>query len=118
MAQPHVIIDGYDWTEKVEELKPTINGLNAEGSGRDVQTGLMTRTKITEKWKVEIKMLRLTELEVNRLKSSLQKVSYSATAGPASGWFYTDTIPLGSQRYDKDTGQSYFDGIAFSITEM
>ena len=118
MAQPSVIIDGHDWTAKVEELKPTINGLNADGSGRDVQTGLMTRTKITDKWKVEVKMLRLMEAEVDALQTSLRKTSYSATAGPASGGFYTDTIPLGSQRYDKETNQSYFDGMAFSMTEM
>ena len=118
MSKLSVIIGGVDYTELVEELKPSVNGLNAEGSGRDVQTGRMTRTKIADKWKVEVKMLRLDESAMNSLKNTLQKVSYTATAGPASGTFYTDTIPFGSQRYDKETGQSYFDGVAFSMTEI
>lgn len=113
-----MIIGGVDYTEYVEELKPTINGLNADGSGRDVQTGLMVRTKIADKWKVEVKMLRLDEAKLKKLKETLQEVSYHATAGEASGMFYTDTIPLGSQRYDKNTGKSYFDGVSFSMIEM
>lgn len=118
MSALTVIIDGYDYTALVEELKLTINGLNADGSGRDVQTGLMTRTKITDKWKAELKMLRLYETDMNRLKNSLQKVSYRATAGAASGTFYTDTIPFGSQRYDKSADESCFDGVSFTMTEM
>lgn len=118
MSKPTVVIGGTDYTQYVEELKLTINGLNAEGSGRDVQTGKMTRTKITDKWKVEIKMLRLNESLMNRLRTTLQQTSYTATAGLASGTFYTDTIPFGSQRYDKSTGESCFDGVSFSMTEI
>lgn len=118
MSKPTVIIDGTDYTEFVEELKPTINGLNADGSGRDVQTGRMTRTKIADKWKVEIKLLRIWEDTMEGLKRSLQKPSYMATAGIASGEFYTDTIPLGSVRYDKTKKRTYYDGISFSMTEM
>lgn len=118
MSEFAVIIDGIDYTEQLEELKLTINGLNADGSGRDVQTGRMTRTKIADKWKVEIKLLRIWEDTMEKLKESLQKTSYMATAGIASGEFYTDTIPLGSARRDKFTKRVYYDGVSFSMTEM
>lgn len=118
MPKLTVIIDGTDYAEHVEELKLTVNGLNADGSGRDVQTGRMVRTKIGDKWKAEIKLLRIWEDTMSALKTSLQKASYMATVGEASGEFYTDTIPLGSVRYDKSQKRNYYDGVSFSMIEM
>ena len=117
MSQLTVIIDGNDYTDYVEELNLSINGLNADGSGRDVQTGKMLRVKIADKWKVEVKMLRLPASVMLSLRNALKKTTYQATAGDASGEFYTDTIPLGSSRWDKDNGR-YYDGVAFSMTEV
>ena len=118
MAKPAVIIDGADITRYVEELKISVNGLNADGSGRDVQTGLMKRVKIADKWKAEISLLRIPEEVMDALKESLKKTSYQATAGVASGEFYTDTIPFGAARWNKDDGKTYYDGVAFAITEV
>ena len=118
MSKPSVIIGGTDYTQYVEELKLTINGLNADGSGRDVQTGLMFRTKIGDKWKAEIKLLRISETVMNSLKATLQETTYTASAGAASGTFYTDTIPLGSARWDREQNITYYDGVAFSMTEV
>ena len=106
MSQLTVIIGGVDYTRYVEELSLSINGLNADGSGRDVQTGLMKRVKIADKWKAEIKLLRISEDVMNALKATLKETSYSATAGEASGTFYTDTIPFGSARWNKDDGKT------------
>ena len=118
MSQLTVIIGGVDYTRYVEELSLSINGLNADGSGRDVQTGLMKRVKIADKWKAEIKLLRISEDVMNTLKATLKQTSYSATAGEASGTFYTDTIPFGSARWDKSANKTYYDGVAFTMTEM
>ena len=118
MSKPMVIIGGIDFTRHVEELKISINGLNADGSGRDVQDGTMKRVKIADKWQVEVKMLRIDEDVMNRLATVLDLKSYEATAGVASGEFYTDTIPFGSARWNKDDGKTYYDGVAFSMTQM
>lgn len=118
MAKPLVIIGNIDITDYVEELKLTSNGLNADGSGRDVQDGTMKRVKIASKWQAEVKMLRISEDIMNRLALVLGLKSYEATAGVASGTFYTDTIPFGSVRWNKDDGKTYYDGVAFTMTEM
>lgn len=117
-----VMIDGIDYAQYIEELKPSINGLNADGSGRDVQTGLMVRTKIADKWKFEVKMLRIYDVLKDELQKALLKTSYSVTiqwpgVPNFTGTFYTDTIPLGSQRWDDNRQECYYDGIAFSMTE-
>ena len=118
MSKPTVIIGGIDFTRHVEELKITINGLNADGSGRDVQKGKMKRVKIADKFQVEVKMLRIDEDVMGNLEDVLKEKSYRATAGRASGEFYTDTIPFGSARWNKDDGKTYYDGVAFTMTEM
>lgn len=118
MSKPAVVIGGVDYTEYVEELSLTINGLNADGSGRDVQTGLMKRVKIADKWKAEVKLLRISEDVMSTLKATLKETSYSATVGEASGTFYTDAIPFGSARWDKSANKTYYDGVAFTMTEM
>lgn len=117
-----VIIDDRDYTQYIEELKPSINGLNADGSGRDVQTGRMVRTKIADKWKIEVKLLRIYDDVMYNLTEALKKVSYPVTiqnpgGADITGKFYTDTIPLGSQRWDKNRRECYYDGVAFSMTE-
>lgn len=118
MSKIAVIIEGIDITKYVEELNPSINGLNADGSGRDVQTGLMKITKIADKWKFEVKLLRIYEDAWAPIRAALRKVPYAATVGEAQGNFYTDTLPFGSARWDKFANKTYYDGIAFSMTEM
>lgn len=118
-----VVIDGVDYAKHIQELKPSINGLNADGSGRDVQTGLMIITPIANKWKFEVTMLRIYDGVRESLQKALLKKPYSVTiqwpgVPNISGEFYTDTIPLGSQRWDDDKQECYYDGMAFSMTEM
>lgn len=118
MSKPTVIIDGVDYTEHVEELNRTLNGLNADGSGRDAQTGLMKRVKIADKWKIEIKMLRIGEDIMNTLQTALLKTEYVATVCGVTANFYTDTIPFGAARWSKSENKTYYDGVAFSMTQM
>lgn len=123
MAVPVLTIGGVDYAEKCLELKPSVNGLNADGSGRDIQTGVMLRTKIADKLKFDVSMDRLYESEAAALSRALKTAFYTATVlNPETGQsvtkeFYTDTVPFGVQRYDKYEKRTYYDGMTFSMTE-
>ena len=123
MARPVLIINGHDYARYVEELNPSRNDLDADGSGRDVQTGLMHRTRIAVKQKWEVKLLRLSEVLHRQLLNDLSPVFYQATVldpvtgQPATRTFYTSSVPFGAQRYDRSTGAPVYDGMSFSMTE-
>ena len=123
MAKPVLIINGHDYAAHVLELNISRNDLDADGSGRDVQTGLMYRTRVASKLKVDVKLLRLWESTHKQLLSDISGAFYSATVlNPATGaqvtkTFYTSTVPFGAQRYDRESGAPYYDGMTFSMTE-
>ena len=123
MAQPVLIINGHDYAPLVEELNITNNDLDAEGSGRDVQTGLMYRTRIATKMRAEVKLLRLSQAQMRQLAADIAGTFYSATVvNPATGAqvtknFYTSERPFGAQRYSRETGAPYYDGVAFAMIE-
>lgn len=123
MAKPILKIGTTDYTDHILEITPSGNGLNADGSGRDTQTGEMLRTKIADKLKIEVKMDRLYEDVHQMLVSALKETYYQATVldpdtnTQVTKTFYTDTRPFGSQRYDKDRQKTYYDGVSFSMTE-
>jgi hypothetical protein len=123
MAKPVLIINGHDYAPYIEELNISRNDLDADGSGRDVQTGLMYRTRIATKMKVDVKMLRLKQTIHKQLLGDIAEPFYNATViDPTTGSqttkkFYTSSVPFGAQRYDKTTGMPYYDGMSFSLTE-
>ena len=123
VTKPVLIINNHDYAALVEELNPSRNDLDAEGSGRDVQTGLMYRTRITSKMKVTVKFFQLQQATMQQLLSDIAQPFYSATVvDPATGaqvtkTFYTSTVPYGAQRYNKETGAPYYDGVTFDMTE-
>ena len=123
MAKPVLIIGGHDYAPYVEELNLSRNDLDADGSGRDVRTGEMFRTRIATKLKAEVKLLRIGEAVHRRLLADISGVFYSATVlDPATGaqttrTFYTSSVPFGAQRYDRETGAPFYDGMSFSMTE-
>lgn len=123
MAKPVLIINGHDYAAYVEELNISRNDLDAEGSGRDVQTGLMYRTRIGTKMKVEVKLFAIQETVHKQLLSDISGVFYTAkVVDPATGAqaeksFYTSTVPFGAQRYNKETGKPYYSGMTFSMIE-
>ena len=122
-TKPVLIINSHDYAKYIESLEMSRNDLDADGSGRDVQSGLMHRTRIAQKMKVEVKLLRLQQSVMQQLLSDISGVYYSATVvNPATGAqvtksFYTSTVPYGAQRYNKETGAPYYDGVSFSMTE-
>ena len=123
VTKPVLIINNHDYAALVEELNASRNDLDAEGSGRDVQTGLMYRTRITSKMKVTVKFFQLQQATMQQLLSDIVQPFYSATVvDPATGaqatkTFYTSTVPYGAQRYNKETGAPYYDGVTFDMTE-
>ena len=123
MAKPVLIINGHDYAAYVEELNISRNDLDAEGSGRDVQTGLMYRTRIGSKMKVEVKLFAIQEATHKQLLSDISGVFYTAkVVDPATGAqaeksFYTSTVPFGAQRYNKETRKPYYSGMTFSMIE-
>ena len=123
MAKPVLIINGHDYAALVEELNISRNDLDADGSGRDTQTGLMYRTRIASKMKAEVRLLRLQQAQMQQLAADIAGEYYTATVvDPATGAqvsksFYTSTVPFGAQRYNKETGAPYYDGVTFAMTE-
>ena len=123
MAKPVLIINGHDYAPLVEELNIVNNDLDAEGSGRDVQTGLMHRTRIATKMKAEVRLLRLQQPQLQQLMADIAGTFYSATVvNPTTGAqvtksFYTSERPFGAQRYNRETGVPYYDGVGFSMIE-
>ena len=120
---PVLIINGHDYAPLVEELNITNNDLDAEGSGRDVQTGLMHRTRIATKMKAEVRLLRLQQAQLQQLMADISEAFYSATlVDPTTGArvtksFYTSERPFGAQRLNRETNAPYYDGVAFSMIE-
>lgn len=123
MAKPVLIINGHDYAPYILELTPSRNDLDADGSGRDVQTGLMYRTRIATKQKWDVKLTRLSEAVHRQLIADISPVFFGVTVlDPVTGaqstvTVYTSTVPFGAQRYDRETGAPYYDGMSFSLTE-
>ena len=123
MSEPVLIINSHNYAEYIQELNISRNDLDADGSGRDVQTGLMHRTRIGSKMKVDVKMIQLQQDIMQRLASDISCAFYNATVlNPATGTqvtksFYTSSVPFGAQRYNRKTGQPYYDGVTFSMIE-
>ena len=123
MAKPVLIINGHDYAPLVESLEISRNDLDADGSGRDVQTGLMYRTRIATKMKAEVKLLRLQQAQMRQLAADIAGTFYSATVvNPTTGAqvtksFYTSERPFGAQRLNRETGAPYYDGVTFSMIE-
>lgn len=123
MSKPILKINGHDYTEFVETLMPSRNAMDADGSGRDIQTGEMFRTKIADKQKWEVKMLRLPESVHTQLAADLKPPFYTVvildpeTNSQVSKTFYTSSVPFGVQRYNKNTDTTFYDGMQFNMTE-
>ena len=123
MTKPVLIINGHDYAAYVEELNLSRNDIDADGSGRDVQTGLMYRTRIASKLKAEVKLVRLPQAVHQQLLADISGEYYSAkvldpaTGAQATKTFYTSTVPFGAQRYDRESGAPYYSGMTFSMIE-
>lgn len=122
---PCFIVDGHDYAEDIAELKPSLNDLDADGSGRNILTGLMYRKLISTKDKWTVTFNRLDETQMRSLIQSINKQYVTVTLlDPKTNTqtpkqYYCSTINPGIQRYLRDgaDGKTVYDGATFNITE-
>ena len=119
--QPIFRLNGHDYTDYILELKPSLNDLDADGSGRNIINGMMYRKKISTKQKYSVTFVRLSESEIEQLISDMNHQYINVTMLDATSnqhverTYYTSTINLGVQRYIG--GHTVYDGVSFDITE-
>ena len=118
---PVFIVNGHDYTEYIQEIKPSRNDLDADGSGRNLLNGLMYRKRITSKAKLSVTFLRMDETLMQQLENDMYPEYVSVTTldprqnRRVTRTYYTSTINNGVQRYIG--GKTVYDGISFDITE-
>ena len=118
-----------DLSEFVSEFQIQHNDIDGEKAGRDKCSGRMVRVFKANKHTLTIKM-------VNHLPQSIAYKAFSCvrtTTDRQSFWaryqgpcgsglqrkeFYCSTINYGAQRYDRNAGKCYYDGMSFNIIEM
>lgn len=123
MALPIFLINGHDYTEYIsaEGLKPSRNDLDKDGSGRNILTGLMYRTRIATKLKYSVSFLRLPAYVLQQLEADMDAefievtLLEARTNSQVTRTYYTSTINEGVQR--AIDGETFYDGVAFDITE-
>lgn len=123
MALPVFIINGHDYTDLISEdgLKPSRNDLDKDGSGRNLLDGLMHRSRIATKMKYSISFNRMTAAQLQQLENDMSGEYVSITFLEAktdrhvTRTYYTSTINEGVQR--AIDGVTYYDGVAFDMTE-
>ena len=69
---PVFIVNGHDYTEYIQEIKPSRNDLDADGSGRNLLNGLMYRKRISSKAKLSVSFLRLDEDMMEQLEQEIK----------------------------------------------
>ena len=123
MPLPVFIINGHDYTDLIAEdgLKPSRNDLDKDGSGRNLLDGLMYRSRIATKMKYSVSFNRMTAAQLQQLENDMNCQFISVTLLEAktnrhvTRTYYTSTINEGVQHAIK--GVTYYDGVAFDITE-
>lgn len=119
--KPKVSINGHDYTKYVSELKPSVNDVDAEGSGRDTLDGKMWRSRVARKDKWTLTFLRLTAAVLKQLHADLDAEFVHVTMlDPATNThkekeYYCATLNYGVQRYAGD--ETVYDGVTFNLTE-
>lgn len=123
MARPKLKIGTVDFTELVASLSMSNNDLDADGSGRDISDGTMHRTKITDKDKLEVTMMRIWEEDMITLQAALRPAFVSVEyLNPRSNLLETKTmycsaLKQGLQIYNKSRGKTFYEGASFDLTE-
>lgn len=123
MPKPAFIINGHDYGPCIVKLTVTRNDLDADGSGRDVQSGLMYRTRIAQKAKLDVELGNMKDSDFLMLLSDIDPTFFNVryldplTNTRQTKTFYTAEVNVGSQRYSPGDGVTYYSDASFSITE-
>lgn len=123
MAQPKLKIGSIDFTELVATMTISNNDLDADGSGRDISDGEMHRTKIADKDKLEVAMMRIWENDMITLQAALRPAFVSVQyLNPRSNLLETKTmycsaLKHGLQIYNRSRHKTYYQGTTFELVE-
>ncbi len=132
MSQPVLLLWGtdekgkeysYDITAYVAEegLKPTNNGMDADGAGRDILTGYMYRSMICQKQKWTVELIRIDQTVMAKISTLLAQEYLDCTmidflSGESNKRnYYNNTFTCGTQRYIG--GEIVYDGCTFDLIE-
>ena len=123
MALPVFIINGHDYTDLIaaDGMKPSRNDLDKDNSGRNLLNGKMYRSRIATKMKYSLSFNRMTAAQLQQLENDMSGQYVSVTFLEAKSGthvtrtYYTSTINEGVQR--AVDGVTYYDGVAFDLTE-
>ncbi|MBQ3256446.1 MAG: hypothetical protein IJA67_03425 [Oscillospiraceae bacterium] len=113
----------HDYSAFVESLSPTLNDLDADGSGRNVLDGMMYRSRIASKDSLQVKFLPLPELIMKSLAEDVMseyvtvKVLDPLTNTHVNRTYYISTRNWGDQKYNKGKGVTEYIGCNFKLTE-
>lgn len=123
--KPTFQINGHDYTQYLswEGLKPTMNDLDKDGSGRNLIDGMMYRFRVTTKLQWEVSFDRLNETVMQQLIADMYAAENyvnvtlleAKTNRYVERTYYCSAINQGVQRYAE--GQTVYDGVTFNITE-
>ncbi len=121
--RPTLIINRHDYSALAEEINLTWNDLDADGSGRDIHSGLMYRNKITSKLQLTVTMLDMYEDDVRKLSQDLEPQYVDATVlDPVTNkvvtkTFYCSSINYGAQLYARVMNKAKYIGVSFELAE-
>ena len=121
--------DLHDYSEYVAELQIQHNDIDGEKAGRDKNTGNMVRVYKINKHTLNVKMVNnLSQAVANKLfdlihtthakQSFYVRYQSPCANGLARKNVYCSTINYGVQRYDRNTGKCYYDGMNYNLIEM
>lgn len=127
MPAPCLVINGHDYSAYIKEIKPSLEDVDADGTGRDILTGRMYRSRIGSFNKWTISMLRLTPTLLRQLETDMSAEFFSATLlesetdSHVSRVYYRGaSFNKGVQRYIRSgtrEGYTVYDGVTFSLIE-
>lgn len=99
------------------------NDLDAEGAGRSLLDGLMYRSRITQKLKIVLKFLPLTDTQMKQVSQDLKpefitiKIVDPDTDQIATKTVYTSQIMYGCVRYNRGLACKTYEGCTVSLIE-
>lgn len=109
---PYIAAQGLKWTR---------NDVDAQGSGRDTEDGLLHRHRVAQKIRLDITCRPLLQEELNALLNAidpewLQVRYWDALAGDyVTKIMYTSTVPAAF--YFDDGVRQYWTGVEFPLIE-
>ena len=114
-----------DITQYIKELRIIHEDIDSKNSGRDTDTGIMVREIVKKVHTLEVALRRVTQSELHDIHVAVQNISNPffqvEYRGPCTGvrtrLAYVSTMNFGAQRYNKRTGNCYYDGATFKIIE-